>query len=29
MEMKHGAFNMIPKANEKVYNGNSKHPHDP
>jgi len=25
----HGAFNMIPKANDKVCNGNSRHPHDP
>jgi len=27
--MKHGAFSMIPKANDKVCNGNSRHPHDP
>jgi len=27
--MKHGAFNMIPKANDKVCNANSQYPHDP
>jgi len=27
--MEHGAFNMPPKANNKVFNGNSQHPHDP
>jgi len=27
--MTHGAFNMIPKANKKICNRNSGHPHDP
>jgi hypothetical protein len=27
--MKHNAFNMSLKANEKVFNGNSQHPQDP
>jgi len=27
--MKHDAFNMIPKANYKVCNENSRHTHDP
>jgi len=27
--MEHGAFNMIQKANNKVCDGNSWHPHDP
>jgi hypothetical protein len=27
--MKHGVFNMIPKANDRVCNGNSPHSHDP
>jgi hypothetical protein len=27
--MKHGAFNMIPKANDKVCSGNSPLPHNP
>jgi hypothetical protein len=29
LEMKHGAFNMTPKANAEVCNGNSRHPRDP
>jgi hypothetical protein len=28
MQMKHGAVNMISKANDKVCNVNSRHPHD-
>jgi len=28
-EMKHGAFNVIPEADEKVFDGNNRHPHDP
>jgi len=27
--MKHGALNMIQKVNDKVYDGNSQHLHDP
>jgi hypothetical protein len=27
--MKHDAFSTTPKANDKVCNGNSRHPHDP
>jgi len=27
--MKHGAFIVLPKANESSCNGNSRHPHDP
>jgi hypothetical protein len=27
--MKHGVFNTIPKADDKVFNGYSWHPHDP
>jgi hypothetical protein len=27
--MKHGAFHMIPKANDQVCKENSRHPHDP
>jgi hypothetical protein len=26
LEMKHGAFNMIPKENTKVFNANIRHP---
>jgi hypothetical protein len=29
LEMKHGAFNMIPKAKDEVSNGNRRHPDDP
>jgi hypothetical protein len=29
LEVKRGAFSMIPKANDKVCNGNSRHLHDP
>jgi len=28
-EMKHGAFNMIAKANDRMCYGNSRHSHDP
>jgi hypothetical protein len=28
-DMKHGAFNMIPKAKDKVGHGNSRYPHEP
>jgi hypothetical protein len=28
-DMKHGAFDTIPKANDKVCDGNTQHPHDP
>jgi hypothetical protein len=27
-EMKYGAFNIIPKANDKIFNGNLQHLHD-
>jgi len=27
--MKRDSFNVIPKANDKVFNGNNQHPHDP
>jgi hypothetical protein len=29
VEMKYGAFSMIPKANDEVFSRNSQHPHDP
>jgi hypothetical protein len=29
LEIKCGAFNMISKANNKVFNGNSRHPYNP
>jgi len=29
LEMKHSALNMIPKANNKICNGNSQHPYGP
>jgi hypothetical protein len=28
-DMKYGAFNMFPKANDKVCNGNNQHPQAP
>jgi len=27
--MKHIAFSMIPKANDRIFNGNNQHPNDP